>query len=78
MRTTALYYFLKEHLLLIHRPDESGLIAKITGVVFQHGLNIISNAEFVERKDDRWHYRWLLRNAVNSFTVRSCSFFNTR
>jgi formyltetrahydrofolate deformylase len=38
------------HILLINCPDESGLVYKITGVVYKHNLNIISNGEFVERK----------------------------
>jgi formyltetrahydrofolate deformylase len=37
------------HILLINCADESGLIYKITGVVYKHNLNIISNGEFVER-----------------------------
>ncbi|RZK20576.1 MAG: ACT domain-containing protein, partial [Hymenobacter sp.] len=37
------------HLLLIQCPDERGLIHKITGVLYRHGLNILRNSEFVER-----------------------------
>lgn len=37
------------HLLLIQCPDERGLIYKITGVLYRHGLNILRNSEFVER-----------------------------
>lgn len=37
------------HLLLIQCPDERGLVYKITGVLYQHGLNIERNDEFVER-----------------------------
>ncbi len=37
------------HLLLIQCPDERGLIYQITGVLYQHGLNILRNSEFVER-----------------------------
>jgi formyltetrahydrofolate deformylase len=45
------------HILLVHCPDESGLIAKITGVLFRHGLNIVSNAEFVERSSNHFFMR---------------------
>jgi formyltetrahydrofolate deformylase len=38
------------HLLLIQCPDERGLIVKITGVLYAHGLNILRNDEFVERE----------------------------
>ena len=44
-------------LLLIHCPDESGLVYKITGVLYQHQLNIIRNGEFVERHDNQFFMR---------------------
>src|SRR5215213_9473677 len=37
------------HILLISCGDESGLVYKITSVIYKHNLNIISNGEFVER-----------------------------
>ena len=37
-----------QHRLLIDCPDRPGLILNITGVLFQHGYNIISNHEFVD------------------------------
>ena len=37
------------HILLINCPDQSGLVYKITSVVYKNNLNIISNGEFVER-----------------------------
>ncbi|RPD51474.1 MULTISPECIES: formyltetrahydrofolate deformylase [Chitinophagaceae] len=43
------------HVLLIQCPDRPGLIATITGILFQHQLNIISNDEFVERKGN-WFF----------------------
>ena len=45
------------HLLLIHCPDEPGLIYKITGLLFSHQLNIIRNGEFVERNDNQFFMR---------------------
>ena len=45
------------HLLLIHCSDEPGLIYKITGVLYQHQLNIIRNGEFVERHDNQFFMR---------------------
>jgi formyltetrahydrofolate deformylase len=36
-------------ILLIHCPDQPGLVYKITQIVFKHNLNIISNGEFVDR-----------------------------
>lgn len=37
------------HILLITCPDKPGLVYAITGVIYKHQLNIISNGEFVER-----------------------------
>ncbi|MCB2377995.1 formyltetrahydrofolate deformylase [Hymenobacter sp. BT635] len=45
------------HILLIRCPDEPGLVFKITGVLFRHGLNILRNGEFVERADNCFFMR---------------------
>lgn len=45
------------HVLLINCPDESGLVAKITGVLYGHKLNIISNGEFVEKNHNHFFMR---------------------
>lgn len=45
------------HFLLIHCPDEPGLVYKITGVLFKHGLNILRNGEFVERENNQFFMR---------------------
>jgi formyltetrahydrofolate deformylase len=37
------------HILLIDCPDETGLVHRITGVLFRHGGNVVSNHEFVDR-----------------------------
>jgi formyltetrahydrofolate deformylase len=37
------------HLLLVDCPDEPGLVSKITGVLYRHGLNVTSNHEFVDQ-----------------------------
>lgn len=46
--------------LLICCPDREGLIHKITGVLFKHGLNITENNEFV----DRGHQTFFMRTEV--------------
>lgn len=45
------------HLVLIHCPDEPGLIYKITGVLVKHGINIIRNSEFVDRESNQFFMR---------------------
>jgi formyltetrahydrofolate deformylase len=37
------------HVLLVTCPDRPGLIHTITGVLVRHGVNVISNDEFVDR-----------------------------
>ena len=45
------------HILLINCPDQSGLIYKVSKIVYQHDLNVISNAEFVEKKFSHFFMR---------------------
>lgn len=41
---------MEPHILLISCSDAPGLVHRVTGIVFRHQLNIISNCEFVEHK----------------------------
>ena len=45
------------HIVMIHCHDESGLIYKITSVLYKYKLNIISNSEFVERNYNQFFMR---------------------
>src|ERR1700712_5009278 len=45
------------HILMITCPDQTGLIYKITSVIYKYNLNIISNDEFVERNLTRFFMR---------------------
>jgi len=45
------------HILRIECDDRKGLIHKITGIIFKQGLNIVSNAEFVDRDAGRFFMR---------------------
>ncbi|HLJ09814.1 MAG TPA: ACT domain-containing protein, partial [Planctomycetaceae bacterium] len=42
------------HILLIDCPDETGLVHRVTGVLYRHGCNVVSNNEFVDR--DAGHF----------------------
>jgi formyltetrahydrofolate deformylase len=44
-------------LLLIHCPDEPGIIYRITKILYEHGLNIVRNGEFVERAGNQFFMR---------------------
>ncbi|MGQ0633858.1 MAG: formyltetrahydrofolate deformylase [Planctomycetaceae bacterium] len=45
------------HILLIDCPDQPGLIHSISGVLFRHGCNIVSNSEFVDREARQFFMR---------------------
>lgn len=45
------------HILLINCPDESGLIYKISKIIYNHQLNVVSNGEFVERNFNHFFMR---------------------
>ena len=48
---------MQNYILLVDCSDEKGLIHKITGVLYENGLNIISNNEFVEEENDHFFMR---------------------
>lgn len=45
------------HILLIDCSDETGLVHRITGVLFRRGGNVISNHEFVDRATGQFFMR---------------------
>jgi formyltetrahydrofolate deformylase len=59
------------HLLLIHCPDEPGLVYKITGVLFNRGLNIIRNGEFVERDGNHFFMRTEVAGAFDAEALQA-------
>lgn len=48
--------------LHIDCPDEKGLVNKITGVLYNHGLNIVSNHEFVDSTSGHFFMRTEFEN----------------
>lgn len=48
---------MNSHVLLIHCPDEKGLLHKISGVLYKNDLNVISNGEFVEKNFSHFFMR---------------------
>ncbi|HPQ54419.1 MAG TPA: formyltetrahydrofolate deformylase, partial [Spirochaetota bacterium] len=45
------------HILLIDCRDETGLVYKITGVLYRHNLNIVRNNEFVNPETKHFFMR---------------------
>ena len=48
---------MNQDVLLIDCPDEKGLVHKVTGVLYDHGLNIINNHEFVDAGSEYFFMR---------------------
>ena len=46
-----------KHILLIDCPDETGLVYKITGVLYRHSYNIVTNSEFVDHEAKHFFMR---------------------
>lgn len=44
-------------ILLIDCPDETGLVHRVTGVLYRHGCNVVSNSEFVDREAGHFFMR---------------------
>jgi len=56
---------MQNYILLVDCSDEKGLIHKITGVLYENGLNIISNSEFVEDESEHFFMRSEFTGEVN-------------
>jgi formyltetrahydrofolate deformylase len=48
---------LSNYILRIDCPDEVGIVHRVTGVLYKHSLNIISNGEFVDPRQGRFFMR---------------------
>lgn len=55
----SIHYYTKSmsHILLINCPDQRGLVHQITGILYIHKLNVISNGEFVEKSTSHFFMR---------------------
>ncbi len=56
---------MQEYRLLIETSDEKGLVYNISKVIFEHGLNIQSNSEYVDKEVDKFFMRTVLSGDVN-------------
>ncbi|MDR8394327.1 formyltetrahydrofolate deformylase [Aliifodinibius sp. S!AR15-10] len=61
---------MEQEVVLIDCPDEKGLVHKITGVLYDHGLNIISNQEFVDAATDHFFMRTAFEGTDNSGQIK--------
>jgi len=61
----------KERILLIDCPDEKGLIYKISGVLYDHKLNIVSNQEYVDPVSNHFFMRSVFEGTETAEQVLS-------
>ena len=54
------------NVILVGCNDEKGLVHRITGVLFEAGLNIVRNGEFVDGESNRFYMRTDVEGAVDS------------
>jgi len=54
-----------EYRLLIDTSDAKGLVYEISKVLYEHNLNIENNAEFVDKKEDKFFMRTVVSGDVN-------------
>jgi formyltetrahydrofolate deformylase len=52
--------------LLVECADQPGLVHRITGVLFKHGVNVVGNQEFVERPSVQFFMRTEFDGAVDA------------
>ncbi len=51
--------------LLIDTSDEKGLVYNISKIIFEHGLNIENNSEYVDKEVNKFFMRTVLSGKVN-------------
>ena len=62
---------METYILLVDCNDEKGLIHKITGVLYNQRLNIISNSEFVEEETNHFFMRSAFTGEINKKNIIS-------
>jgi formyltetrahydrofolate deformylase len=60
-----------EYILRIDCPDETGLVHKITGVLYYHGLNVVRNDEYVDRENGQFFMRTEFSGTANPDKITS-------
>ena len=62
---------MKPSVLLVECEDRRGLVHAITGVLLQHGANVVGNQEFVDVGSTRFYMRTEFSGEVNSRQLES-------
>jgi len=62
---------MKEYRILIETKDTTGLVYKISKVLFESGLNIISNAEFVDNETNEFFMRTVVTGEFDQKALKT-------
>ncbi len=62
---------MNQHILLVESDDQKGLVYKITKILFEAGLNIEKNSEFVDRVHNRFYMRTEVTGTVDVTEITS-------
>lgn len=62
---------MRSHIILIDCPDEKGIVYKVTGVLYDHGLNIEYQGEFVDKTTKHFFMRTEVTGDFDQDSVRS-------
>ena len=54
-----------ERILLIACDDTRGLVAKVTGLLYEYDCNILENGEFVDRVSGRFYMRTAFEGEID-------------
>ncbi|MGF1638993.1 MAG: formyltetrahydrofolate deformylase [Cyclobacteriaceae bacterium] len=61
---------MSDYVLKIDCPDEKGLVHRISGILYHHGLNMMENDEFVDRDSSHFFMRAVFSGNLNIPRVR--------
>ncbi len=59
-----------QYILKIDCPDQKGLVHKISGILFSHGLNMTENEEFVDKENRHFFMRSEVEGELDKEKVR--------
>jgi formyltetrahydrofolate deformylase len=60
-----------KYILLIDSNDETGLVYKITGVLYNHQLNVEKNNEFVDKEKNKFFMRTEFSGEIETETIEA-------
>lgn len=62
---------MKTHHILIDSRDEKGLVYKVSKILFEHDLNMISNSEYVDKENSKFFMRSVVSGSIDEVTLQN-------